>query len=100
MTLQRFIDYIEMDKEADPTYRAYDLLHYAGPSRISKALRMAGYDRRASLGAPALYADLSARGVELPVQDLPTILQEWFIWQRIADGKMRRWPYRAGHGRR
>lgn len=98
MTLQRFIDYIEMDKEADPAYRAYDLLHCAGPARLSNALRFAGYDRRASLGAPALYADLSARGVELPVQDLPRMLQEWYQWERITSGKLTRWSFRPGQG--
>lgn len=93
MSLLGLIDFLNMDREADASYRAYDLLHGAGPRRVRHALRELKYRGEESLALAELAANLYARGQAS--DDLRRDLCEWYIWHRIDSGILRHWPLRS-----
>lgn len=93
MTFRRLIDYINMDRWGDPAYRAYDLQRGLGPTRTAKALKAVGYSYiEPGLALPALHNDLKEHGVYC--EDLVRTLCEWYVWQRLTDGVIPKWPLR------
>lgn len=94
MTLQRLIDYIEMDRGADPAYRAYDLRAYYSAGGVAKALKKLGYDAsEPNMALWQVWAALNARDVHC--SELPQTVYEWYVWQRLNDREIRQWPMRT-----
>lgn len=93
MKLQQLIDYINMDRWADPAYRAYDLGQWYSAKAVGRALKYLGYSgSEPNMLLWQVWADLNARNVQC--SELPQTLYEWYVWQRLNNGEIRVWPKR------
>ena len=93
MTLQRLIEYIEMDRGADPAYRAYDLRAHYSKRGVARALHYLGFrGAEPNMLLWQVWAELNARNVQC--SELPQTLYEWFVWQRLCSREIRQWPMR------
>jgi hypothetical protein len=103
MTIRRFVEYMtkHMDGtiEDDATYRGYELLYCNTPKRVKRALQALGYTETYAFDLFARDLAAFAEGPATLLRGKETIgerLAEWYIWERIKAGQVRRWPYRKG----
>lgn len=101
-SLRKFKDYVtersHFTIEKDPTYKTYDLQFAWNATNTQKAIKYLGI----SVDEPALAVAELIRQMK-DVYDITLYkasaekwVYEWYVWQRIVDGELRRWPYREG----
>lgn len=101
MSFGKFVVYLVTRQNGeiaeDQAYKHYDLLRWNGPSRLRKALRMAGFKyAEVSVSLAECSARIRDWGHNAPGNEaLQQYLCEWYVYQRIVDGECKQWPYRV-----